>query len=294
MKRLAPAVVLVLAIGALYPMQRWIDDRFPPELFNDETLYFYSGNTIKRMSLGLDGLVADIYWIRAVQYFGRKLLDADPNADIGSLRDIRMDLLAPLLDIVVTLDPQHMSAYRFGALFLPERDFSAGVALLERGIEANPAEWQLYQDLAFVYWQNGEHDKAAKYYDDGSKLPGAPWWMADLAGLMRIRGASRESARRVYMGYLEDDDPRISNQAISRLKQIRSLDEQDAINSLLRQYTEEIGSCPSSLRILEPYFKSMGLEIGSEHIPVDPDGFPYVLNTEKCRVELARESSILR
>ena len=60
------------------------------------------------MSLGYDGLLADIYWTRAVQYFGSKHHEGSRN----------FDLLAPLLEITTTLDPHLLVAYEYGANFL--------------------------------------------------------------------------------------------------------------------------------------------------------------------------------
>ena len=71
------------------------------------------------MSLGLEALAADVYWIRTVQYFGRKVIDSGKPLSSAVSKDLRMDLLAPLLDIVVTLDPQHIPAYRFRQYFFP-------------------------------------------------------------------------------------------------------------------------------------------------------------------------------
>src|SRR5687768_11320098 len=99
-------------------MQQWVDESAPRQTIDEEALYLSSGKTIKRMSLGLDALVADIYWIRTVQYFGGKVIDSGLPLSSAVTKDLRMDLLAPLLDIVVTLDPQHLPAYRFGAIFL--------------------------------------------------------------------------------------------------------------------------------------------------------------------------------
>ncbi|HET8675048.1 MAG TPA: hypothetical protein VFO63_04605, partial [Blastocatellia bacterium] len=148
--RAIPFAIIVAGFCLIYPLQRHIDSTTPREVISEEKLYFASGETIKKMSLGLHGLAADIYWIRTIQYFGRKLIDSRvPGEPLSgsNTAEIRMDLLAPLLDIVVTLDPQHIAAYRFGAIFLPERDLPAAISLLERGIEANPKQWRLYQDL---------------------------------------------------------------------------------------------------------------------------------------------------
>jgi tetratricopeptide (TPR) repeat protein len=254
------------------------------------------------MSLGHEALAADIYWIRAVQYFGRKLIDSDKPLSSGASKELRMDLLAPLLNIVVTLDPQHIPAYRFGAIFLPERDMAAATTLLERGVRENPNEWRLYQDLGYIYWQAGKastgeqeienYTKAAEWYEKGSNVAGAMWWMRDLAGLMKIKGGSREAARAVYSTYLTSDDQNIHGQAIGRLKQLRSLDELDAINAVLARYKEQTGACPSDLRALAPTLRSMKLTLNENSMPVDPDGFVYSYDAPKCKAELAFESTI--
>ena len=166
--RVLPASVLVVGMGLLYPMQRWIDKTSPRASVSEETLFLSSGKSIKKMSLGLDGLAADIYWIRTVQYFGRKLIESDKPLSAGATKDIRMDLLAPLLNIVVTLDPQHVPAYRFGAIFLPERDLPAAIALVEKGISENPNEWRLYQDLGYIYWQAGNASAGEERADIGA------------------------------------------------------------------------------------------------------------------------------
>ncbi|HET9528965.1 MAG TPA: tetratricopeptide repeat protein [Blastocatellia bacterium] len=295
MRRAFPITIILVGLAALYPLQRWIDSTAPREVISEEALYLSSGETIKRMSLGLEGLVADIYWIRTVQYFGRKILDQGEDFSPANSASIRMDLLAPLLKIVVTLDPQHTSAYRFGAIFLPERDPEAAIDLLERGIGANPGEWRLYQDLAYIYWQAGEYEKAAEWYDRGGAIEGAAWWMRDLAGVMRIKGGSRDIARSIYERYYrESDDPIIRSQAVDRLKQLRALDEMDAINSILAQLKQQVGECPASLRPLAPRLNALGLTLNEELLPVDPAGFPYVLNKASCTVAISIESPVPR
>ena len=55
----------------------------------EDVLYISSPKALKRLSLGYDGLLADIYWTRAVQYFGSKHHEGAQH----------YDLLAPLLEI---------------------------------------------------------------------------------------------------------------------------------------------------------------------------------------------------
>lgn len=111
---------------------------------------------------------------------------------------------------------------------------------------------------------------------------------------MKIKGGSREAARAVYLAYLTSDDQNIRAQAVERLKQLRSLDELDAINALVGRYKEQTGACPSDLRMLASRLRSMNLTIGDDSMPLDPDGFAYVYNGTSCKAELAFESTVPR
>jgi tetratricopeptide (TPR) repeat protein len=293
MKRRLPLAMMLAGLGVLYPMQRWIDSTTRRAVISEETLYFSSGETIKKMSFGLHGLLADIYWIRTVQYFGQKLLSTGRPLS-SNTSEIRMGLLAPLLKIVVTLDPGHIRAYRFGAIFLPEHDMPAAIELLEMGIEKNPKQWHLYQDLGYIYWQSGDYARASEYYERGGEIEGAAFWMRDMAGLLKIKGGSRDVARQIYTRYLESEDPSIRNQAKQRLNQLKMLDELDAINALLAKYKGDTGSCPSSFRMLASRFRVLGLTLNQEMMPVDPDDYPYTLDSSTCTAKQALDSTVPR
>lgn len=303
MRNIIFVAIVIVGLSVLYPLQRRIDAAKPAETA-DETLFFASGENIKRMSMGLDGLAADIYWIRTVQYFGRKVVDSGKPLSSATTKDLRMDLLAPLLNIVVTLDPHHVPAYHFGALFLPERDLPAAIALLEKGIRDNPNEWRLYLDLAYIYWQAGNastaeaqednYAQSAYWFEKGGDVPGARSWMHDLAGLMKIKGGSREAARAMYEAYLSSDDEYVRTQAIERLKQLRALDEMDAINALLARYKEQTGGCPDDLRVLAPRLRAMNLTINDDSMPVDPNGLAYYYHQPTCKAYLHFESTVPR
>src|SRR5437867_1927122 len=109
----------------------------------EEVLYISSPKLLKRASLGYSGLLADIYWTRAVQYFGNKHHN----------RAMRYDLLWPLLNITTQLDPHLVPAYLFGGTFLSQQppqgagDPAKAIELVEYGIRNNPADWHLYYDL---------------------------------------------------------------------------------------------------------------------------------------------------
>src|ERR1700684_2423181 len=121
-------------------------DQLRPQATLDEVLFLNSPKVIKRASLGYDGLMACIYWTRAVQYFGNRHHDYAAS----------YNLLAPLLEITTHLDPHLMVAYEFGSSFLaPKPPFGAGqprnaIDLVNYGIQNNPDNWKLYYDLGFI------------------------------------------------------------------------------------------------------------------------------------------------
>ncbi len=292
MRKAIPLTILLTGFALLYPMQQWIDRTSPREVISEEALYFSSGDQLKRLSFGHHGLLGGIYWIRTIQYFGGKLVQLENPFATGATQGVPMKLLKPLLRIVVTLDPQNLSAFRFSAIFLAERDPSAAIEMLEYGVRENPQEWRLYQDLGYLHWQAGDYDKAAEWYERGAELPGARWWMRDLVGVMRIKGNSRQTARVVYEGYLESEDAAIRAQAVERLKQLQALDEVDAINAVLASVKQEAGACPASLRALAAKFRALGLTLDKDLLPVDPNGFAYTLDATTCTVKINKDSTL--
>src|SRR5688572_16107182 len=104
----------MLILGAaIVLLQIERERRFPATEPAEQILYVSSPAAIRRMALSYDMMAADLYWIRAVQHYGRTKL-----ADDGRRR---YELLYPLLDLTTSLDPYFNIAYRFGAIFLAEK-----------------------------------------------------------------------------------------------------------------------------------------------------------------------------
>src|SRR5215475_9796280 len=99
-------ICLVTVCAAVYSVQSAIDQRIGSYRPTQEVLFLPSGPFIKKLSLGYNGLLADIYWMRAVQYYGGKRVKNESG----------FRLLEPLIDIATTLDPLLLHAYRFGSV----------------------------------------------------------------------------------------------------------------------------------------------------------------------------------
>src|SRR5690349_2091945 len=95
--RRAPALAAIaLLMAAVVAIQVVRDRGWTPYEPENSVLWIRSGEAAKRMSLSFDNIVADVYWIRAVIYFGGRR-----RAEVKR----KFDELYPLLDLVTSLDP---------------------------------------------------------------------------------------------------------------------------------------------------------------------------------------------
>lgn len=211
------ALALIAGLGFSIVAQNRMDAGRRAPAAIEQSLYLRSGETLKKASVGFDGLLADLYWIRTAQYFGGQLEQQRATNEPIDLS--RMRLLEPLLEITTELDPQHVAAYRFGAFFLQYIDPEKAIRFAERGIRNNPKEWRLDQDLGFVYWRQGRYREAADAYSRGGRTAGAPAWMQVMAASMLARGGDRETARELFRRLCEgNDDPFIRQVCEEQLK----------------------------------------------------------------------------
>lgn len=233
-----------------------------------EALYISSPKILKRLSLGYDGLLADIYWTRTVQYFGGKHV-------VGARH---YALLAPLLEITTALDPHLTVAYEFGANFLaPRPPDGAGmpqeaIQLVNSGIRYNPDVWKLYYNLGFIYYMEmKDYPKAADAFGRGSKLPDAHPFLRIMAARMAQHAGDSEMARMMWTtAYQSTQDRNIRANAVSHLRALQVDEDVTALEKLISIYQEKSGHLPSSFSDLQ----TAGM---LRAIPLDPFGHPYKL-----------------
>ena len=273
---------------------RWLDQRRPKieSEIQQETLYL-TGNTVRRMSLGFNGLVADWYWMRSLQYVGRKILEVPEQVQLDNLAQLDLRLLAPLLDIATTLDPEFMEPYQYAAVVLPAIDEEEAIRIIRKGIAANPNQWRLYQHLGYIYWQREDFNAAGEAYANGATIAGAPLWMNAMKARMAAEGGSRDVAREIYTRmYEQAGDSQVKETASLRLLQLDSMDQRDTIRKVLAVYKLRAGRCPAAWRDVAPLLRAARLSLGNDGAPLDPAGTPYLLVSNNCDVDLDPRSDV--
>ena len=262
-----PAAAAALCLAAAVALHAAIDRWPAPAVDTPGLLYVRSPEAARRAALSYRGIAADVYWIRALQHFGTERL-----AGSGHVKDY--SLLYPLLDLATTLDPYFSIAYRFGSIFLGE-PYPGGpgrpdlaIALLQKGLAAQPTKWQYMQDLGFVYyWHLRDYHAAAEAFQRASEMPGAPNWMRPLAAVTLAEGGHRNASRALWMELAKSEEPWLRDSAVLRLTQLDAMDTMDAWKRA----------------------KDQGL---NPPIPNDPSGTPFVLNPATGGIIVSPQSKL--
>ncbi|HSB75776.1 MAG TPA: hypothetical protein VLC12_09010 [Terriglobales bacterium] len=260
------AVIVLCLLAAVFMVTR--ADAARPAASLEEVLYLSSPSLVRRMSLGYTGLLADIYWTRAVQYFGSKHF----------LHSRNYKLLAPLLEITTQLDPHLIVAYEFGSTFLTQPppngagDPDAAVRLVRYGITQNPDNWRLYYDLGFIYYvDKKDYLDAAKAFEQGSKVPNAHPFLKILAARMAERGGDVQTARMLWTTtYETTPDNQIKANALAHLRALQVDESVAQLEEIIQRYSASAGHAPRNWADLVRSGDLPG-------IPLDPLGHPYKL-----------------
>jgi len=276
----------LLGLPLMVLCQRQVDARLGRWGAWQQALYFWSGEQVKRLTPGFENLMADLYWLRTVQYFGAERLFST---------DKRFELLEPLIEITTTLDPRLEVAYRYGAIFLCEPwpvgkgDPEAGIKVLEKGARNLPRSWRLRQDLGyFRYLFLRDAAGGAQVLLEAAKLPGAPFWLETLAGTILARGGERQSSRLVWQRMYEQAEAGILREnARYNLQRLDALDAIDALNAAAKRFAEQQGRPPREARELMAF----GLD---PRLLKDPTGVPFEYDPARQGFWFSKSSGMWR
>ena len=189
--------VLTLATFGFLSLGIALDRRGPLQEVGEELAYLPSAEYLKPALLGFEHLAADLFWLKCIQYFG-KHFEADR----------RYPKLYRLVDIVTSLDPQFIDAFRLGALFLTiARRYPEAIAVYEKGIARNPDRWELPHDLGRLYYlELKDYPKALSWWERTDQLSGRPDYIPRFVARLYTQTGHLETALELWQALYDSTD----------------------------------------------------------------------------------------
>ncbi len=275
-------LILLLIVGLIFisiPFQKKIDKERSKFTTIEETIRL-SPKFLRIMALGFDEIVADIYWLRALQYFGNpdiKKSDKDP------------DIMYKYFDIITELDPKFVNAYRFGGSFLAEPEpfgfnrFQKGSLIFDKGRGNNPENFRLPLEQGFLYFMHSDDKKtASELFIEASEKPGLTEHrkasFKGMAASALSKGGDRELARQIWLDIFDNSlDQGRRDFALMNLNEMIDQDLEDKLTQYALLYENEYGSFPTSIDDL--------LRLKQvKKIPEDHKGNKFVIDPEMKRI----------
>ncbi len=244
----------------------------------EELGLFPSGLLVGPASCGFRNVVADLLWLRAIQYYGKH-----------KQGDQLFEKAAHVFSVLTDLDPNFIGAYRFGSLVLVEDagEKEKGFALLRKGVRKNPLDGSLYFDLGFHHFMAEDYGRAAVYFRRAASLPGGSDKAARFAAYAENRQGRFDVAEEMWLDILSNtgnDKTRAS--AEFALKGIAAARDTLFLAERARTFHDRYGRFPRSVNEM--------IDSGViRSAPEDPFGTYYVVQPATGEVRswylLARE-----
>jgi hypothetical protein len=278
-------VALVVLLVSATTMQVVLEGKLQRPVIQPSVHWIQSPGLMRRLAVGYNAIWADIYWIRAVQYYGSTKLSVDEKKNF--------DQLYPLLDITTSLDPHFNIAYRFGSILLSEGypngpgNTDQAIMLLQKGIKEAPDKWQYYHDAGFVeYWWRRDAEAAAGWFLKASKAPDAPNWLQPLAASVLAEHGERDASRALWTQLAETAEHEWIRESAKRgLMQLDAESHIEILEKIVHQFFDQHGRFPQAWWELT---RAKTLR----YFPADPTGTVYDLDPVTGAVNVSPKSPL--
>lgn len=211
----ALGLALVGTLGA-YQLAAFGARTLPRRPPMEELAYFPSGQYLRPAALGHPEAAATLAWLKAVQYYGERRHTDNDFRQMGHV-----------FDVITSLSPRFHSAYVFGAFALAQegRDFPGAIALIEKGLEAQPHSGRLWFEAGFLHYvRPGGRDlrEAAACFERAARLPDGPPQSARFAAFARQHAGDLRVALELWTRVADETgNPHMKAMADKQIERIR-------------------------------------------------------------------------
>jgi len=265
----------VLALGAVAVVSGQRLHAIPEtDSLGKQLLYLPTPEILRLVSLGNQGLMADLLYIWSIQYYSQFALDE------------KFLYLETVFDLVTDLDPRYFDAYRIGALIMtlqrsgdPAQHKAAIARLYDKGLRNMPDSWELAEVAAWdAHLVLNDQELAVRWMKAAAERPGAPPEVKRVYGRWRdnIHGWTVEDSIAYWEEVVAEAKRKPDiNLATSHLYDSYVTLHRRRLDPLLAAIRQRTGECPESWQEV--------VERGLlPEAPLDYVGNPYGIDRESC------------
>lgn len=246
----------------------------------EQLAYLPKGEYLKLAVLGYRQVVADLIWLQAVQH-------------IGSKRDTQLGYTWTYhaVDVLTDLDPTFVPPYQATGIFLGvlAGRHEESVAILKKGIEHNPASWQLPFLAGYIsYYERCDSAAGGEFFRIAARVPGAPAYLPQLAARMTVESGDSSAALEFLERFSRSvADERVREALYRRMKEVVQEQDLRLLEDSITRYRARHGQAPAKL-------DDLLLRGFLSRLPVDPLGGQYELNSLTGAVSASSTRARLR
>jgi len=268
--------IIILCVLGAYVSQLGFDNIWNSDAYKRRlTKTVLPVKATERINIGLDNVLADMYWLQAIQYLGVGVSQGGHPA------------LATMLENTTTLDPDFEYPYIFSSLILPgEGHLEKAQEIAEKGIKNAPDSWQIpyYAGLSIYQIQLKDYTKAAELVELASKRPNAPESLPYIANILLSRTNEKVKAYYSWKVIAESAKNKYSQERAKTF--IEHYEIIFYLEKLTKDYKTKYGKFPNTLQDL------VNVELITL-VPKDPleRGFIYKKETGEVFTDNSRRFS---
>ncbi len=234
------------------------------EFISDEATYIFPRKTLKIIAFGYDNLIADFYYIWAIQFYSSYSIDR------------RLEYLIPIMETIAELDSEFLEPFPVAGMIaaLQGKRVDIAIDILNVGMKKNPSEWTYPMEAGYYLRKTKQYKKAALYYDIAAHKENSPAYLKRVVADMIYKSGNIYESYKFWSLLLKKAKTKYEKEvAYHHVYDLKVKIDKKKIYPLIERFKKIYGRYPLDLK--ELYYKRF-----ISYIPVDYDGNDYIYDSQ--------------
>jgi tetratricopeptide (TPR) repeat protein len=231
---------------------------------SDEATYIFPRKTLKIITFGYDNLIADFYYIWAIQFYSSYSISK------------KLEYLVPIMETIAELDPEYLEPFPIAGMIAALQGGRLDIALkiLNIGMKKNPSEWTYPMEAGYYLRKRGKYKKAILYYDIAAHKEDSPVYLRRVIADMLYKSGDVHESYKFWSLLLKNAKTKYEKEvAYHHVYDLKVKIDKKRLSPVIKRFKNIYGRYPLTLK--ELYYKRF-----ISYIPTDYDGNDYIYDNK--------------